>query len=279
MRVAVTGASGFIGSALVPALRALGNDVRAVARDSLDLPSAFAGVDAVVHLANLAHGRSDASRLRLVNVEGTRSVARLAADAGLRRFVYLSSVKAVAEESSRPLDESEPPAPRDAYGHAKLAAERSLAEIASSSNLEIVVLRPPLVYGPGVKANFFALMRMIAGGLPLPFASIRNQRSLVYVGNLCEAIGACVFAPGAAGRTFFVSDGSSVSTPELCRGLARALGKPARLFPFPPALLPVPRLTQSLVVDDAAIRGALRWQPPFTFEQGLRATADWYLRR
>ena len=263
MRVAVTGASGFIGSALVPALRARRHEVRVVVRDALNSADSFAGIEVVVHLANLAHGKATASQLQEVNVEGTRRLARLSAATGARRMIYLSSIKALGE---------------DRYGRSKRAAETALRDI-GGRGLEIVVLRPPLVYGPGVKANFLALLRAIDRGWPLPFASIANRRSLLYVGNLCDAIERSLARPEAAGRTWPLSDGAPISTPALCRAIGSALGKPARLVPFPPALLPVASLTGSLEVDDAPIRSELGWRPPFSFEQGLKATADWYLGR
>ena len=278
MRVLVTGASGFVGSALAPVLVARGHEVRALRRGE-DFPEGF---DAAVHLANIAHGSAPASDLEKVNVAGTRRVAELAAARGLRRFVYLSSIKASGERTAGPpFDGTEVPAPEDAYGRSKLAAERALAEVAAGTKLELVVLRPPLVYGPGVKANFLALVRAIARGWPLPLASVRNARSLVYVGNLADAIARCLEAPRAAGRTYVVSDGEPRSTPELCRALGAALGKPARLVPFPMALLrlapPLRPLVRDLALDDARLREELSWRPPFSFEQGLRATAEWYL--
>lgn len=256
MRIHVTGARGFIGSHLGPALAAAGYELCALPEDC----------DAVVHLANIAHTRASPAELHRVNVEGTVAQTKQALASRARRFVFLSSIKAAQ--------------PDDPYGRAKLAAEQALAGI---SGLEVVVLRPPLVYGPGVKANFRALMNAISRGWPLPFAGIENQRSLVYVGNLCDAIMYCLQAAQAVGRVYPVSDGAPVSTPELCRALGAALGRPARLFSLPPALLELVggdranRLTRSLEVDDSAIRRELGWTPPFSFEQGLRATAEWYL--
>ena len=278
MRVLVTGASGFVGSALVPALAARGHEVRALRRGE-ELPEGF---EALVHLANIAHGSAPAGELEKVNVEGTRALARQAAARGIRRFVYLSSIKASGEwTGTRPFDGSEAPAPEDAYGRSKLAAERALAEVGASTKLETVVLRPPLVYGPGVKANFLALLRAVARGWPLPLASVRNARSLVYVGNLVDAIARCIEEPRAAGRTYVVSDGAPCSIPELCRAIGAALGRPARLVPFPAALLrlapPLLPLLRDLAIDDARMRDELAWRPPFSPEQGLRATAAWYL--
>jgi len=253
MKVFVTGAGGFIGGHLCAELAARGH-ARA---------ASMQGAEAVVHLANIAHSRAPESELQRVNVDGTLERAREAAQSGARRFVYLSSALAAGAA--------------DRYGRSKLAAEQGLAQL---RGIEVVVLRPPLVYGPGVKANFLALMRAVGRGVPLPLASVDNRRSLVYVGNLVDAVIRCLESPQAAGKTLGVTDGASVSMPELCRRLGDALGRPARLFPFPPALLvrlPVLRkVVQSLEVDDSILRQALGWHAPFTFEEGLRRTALWY---
>jgi nucleoside-diphosphate-sugar epimerase len=285
MRVVVTGASGFIGRAVVPALRARGHEVLAIDRAAIgdiaglkDWSARLAGSDAVVHLAALAHSRGvDEARLRLVNVDAALALGKAAAAAGIR-MLQMSSVKVLGDETSqRPFDDSSPHAPQDAYGRAKAAAEDGLRAIAG---LSLTLLRPPLVYGPGVKANFLALMRAVAHGWPLPLASIENRRSLVYVGNLANAVVCCVESPKAGGRTYGVCDGAPLSTPALCRTLGAALGRPARLFHFPSKLLELaPRaasLTRSLVVDDGAIRRELGWKPPHTSEEGLRRTADWF---
>jgi nucleoside-diphosphate-sugar epimerase len=243
--------------------------VRAAGREARELAAGFRGCDAVVHLANIAHTDADPALLRRVNVEGTARAAELAAASGVRRFVYVSSVK--AGEGG------------DHYGRAKLAAEEAVSGVAVRSGLEAVILRPPLVYGPRVKANFLALMRAIDRGWPLPFASIENRRSLLYVGNLCDAIARCLEAEAPDGRMFCVADGAPVSTPQLCHAIGDALGRPARLFPFPVPLLELipalKRLTRSLEADDAAIRRELDWRAPYSFEQGLLATADWYRSR
>jgi nucleoside-diphosphate-sugar epimerase len=188
-------------------------------------------------------------------------------------MLFMSSVKVLGEETPRaPFDDSSLPAPQDAYGRAKADAESALRAV---PGLALTVLRPPLVYGPGVKANFLALARAVARGWPLPLASIVNRRSLLYAGNLADAIARCLEAPAAAGRTYLLCDGAPVSTPALCRALGAALGRPARLFPFPPMLLPARKLIRSLVVDDSALRHELDWAPPYSFEEGLRVTADW----
>jgi nucleoside-diphosphate-sugar epimerase len=273
MRVLVTGGSGFIGSTLVPALVVSGHDVST---------GDMEGCDALVHLANIAHARVPRALLWKVNVEGTRQLAERAAASGVRRMVYLSSIKASGEESgSKPFDGSESPSPEDEYGRTKLAAEQALAEVAARSSLRVLVLRPPLVYGPGVKGNFLALMRWIARGRPLPLASIRNRRSLVYVGNLADAIVRCLERPVSG--VYTLSDGAPLSTPELCSEIGKALGRPARLFGFPASLLTrLPggkRLTASLVIDDGRLRSELGWQPPIDLHEAMRATARWYLGR
>ena len=209
--------------------------------------------------------------------------------AGLRRFVFISSIKVNGEQTtSGPFTESDVPRPDDAYGMSKWEAEQALWETAGRTGLEVVVLRPPLVYGPGAPGNFNRLLRFIRRGIPLPLASIRNQRSFMYVDNLCDAIQECLQHPAAAGRTFLLSDGEDISTPELIRLLSQYLGRRSRLIPFPPALLEAgakvlgfrgeaERLLGSLRVDSSAIRETLHWNPPYPLREGLRATAQAYL--
>ncbi len=258
-----------------------------------DWAGALADCSDVVHLAAHVHvmggsARDVASDFHRVNVEGSENLARQAARAGVRRFVFLSSVKVNGEDSlQRPFVESDPVMPTDAYAASKAEAERRLRIVASETGMEVVIVRPPLVYGPGVKANFLSLLRTVDSGVPLPFLSISNLRSLVFVGNLVDALCACLTHPAAANRTFFVSDDYDVSTPQLIQGIADALGKKARLFPFPPALLQgagllagrrpqIARLTESLQVDVSSIKTALNWKPPYSLQQGLQRTATWY---
>ncbi len=258
-----------------------------------DWGRALVDVDTVVHLASRAHVMREVAddpedEYRRVNVAGTERLAAMAADAGVRRFIYLSSVKVNGERTvAAPFTESDVPYPEDVYGRFKLETEDRLRRVAGFSKLEVVIIRPPLVYGPGVKANFLRLMEWIWRGVPLPLKKVSNRRSLIYVGNLVDAIIACVEHPAATGKTFLVSDNEDVSTPELIRRMAHALGRPARLFPCPPALLhagarltgrqeAAERLLGSLVVDSSKIRRELGWKPPYTMEQGLAETARWY---
>lgn len=314
--ILVTGASGFVGRALCAHLLAAGWRVRGTRlacepASSLspgidqvqveplgpDTPWARAlqGIETVIHLAARVHQMSDASahplaEFQKVNTDGTRRLAVEAAQAGVRRLVFVSSVKVNGEESPLRYTEDSPPLPRDPYGVSKWQAEQALRLVEAQRGLEVVVVRPTLVYGPGVRANFLALMKALRAGLPLPLASIDNRRSLIYLGNLVHALAVCASHPRAAGKTFLVSDGEDVSTPELLRATASALGARARLFPFPPPLMQlagrlagkgaqVGRLTGSLAVDSSKIRKELGWQPPYTLEAGLQATAKWYLAR
>jgi nucleoside-diphosphate-sugar epimerase len=295
-----------VGRALLPVLAARGMEcVAAVRRGTVpgagrvvavgdigagtDWGAALAGCDAVVHLAARVHVMRESApdpvaAFRAVNTAGTGRLARAAVAAGVKRLVFLSSVKVHGEDSgARAFGERDEPAPADAYALSKWEAELELARVAAGTGLAVTVLRPPLVYGPGAGGNFARLVSALRRGLPLPFASIRNRRSLVYVENLADAIAACLREPAAAGRTFLVSDGEDLSTPELLRRCARAMGVRARLLPCPPALLraagtltgrraAVERLTGSLAVDSGAIRAALHWRPPFTVDEALART-------
>ncbi|MHB8845083.1 MAG: UDP-glucose 4-epimerase family protein [Nitrospirota bacterium] len=311
--ILVTGANGFIGRALCQRLIADGCQVRGGVRSAdraarlpegldpvrigeigpdTDWSDALRGVGTVVHLAARVHraddGRDGSSeQYRLVNLAGTERLARQAAALGVRRIVFLSTVKVHGEESAVPYDENAPCMPQDPYGISKLETENVLRTIAGESGLEVVILRPPLVYGAGAKANILKLVSFIQRGVPLPLASVNNRRSLLYLGNLTDAIVTCATKAQAAGKTFLVSDGEDVSTPELIRRIAHAMGRPARLVPFPvPFLRSLGRLTGrspsiekvvgSLVVDSGRIRRELNWKPPYTMAEGLKETADWF---
>jgi nucleoside-diphosphate-sugar epimerase len=307
--VLVTGANGFVGHALCAALAAAGRGVRRAGRrvdasagavavgdigPDTDWSTALDGASCVVHLAARTHvlheTAADAlAAYRRINVAGTERLARAAAARGARRFVFLSSVKVNGDATSaRPYTEEDAPHPEDAYGISKTEAERALAGIAAETGLEITVLRPPLVYGPGVKGNFLRLTRLVARGVPLPLGAIDNRRSFIYLGNLVDAIMQALDAPRAAGRTYLAADGEDLSTPALVRAIAAALGVKPRLAPFPLALLKIAttlvgrraefaRVAASLQVDGSRIRRELDWRPPYTVAQGLEHTAKWYL--
>jgi nucleoside-diphosphate-sugar epimerase len=311
-RVLVTGANGFLGRPLCAYLTERGHSVAAAVRSraagvvaasetlvtgdlsaSPDLREVLAGVEAVVHLAGRAHVMRDTSvdpeaAFHRANVDATAHLAHQAAAAGVRRLVFLSSVKVNGERTfDQPFREADPPAPEDAYGRSKWEAEQALGEVALANGLEPVVIRPPLVYGPGVKGNFLRLLKLADKALPLPLASVRNQRSLVSVWNLCSLIEVCLFHPAAAGETFLASDQQDLSTPDLIRALSAGLGRPSRLLPVPPALIRgagrllgraalVARLLDSLRVDSAKATRLLGWRPTVSVSEGLLRTATWY---
>ncbi len=253
-------------------------------------------MDVVVHLAAHVHriGKRrgvDTQAYKYVNVEVTKALARAAVRAGVRRMVFLSSAKVNGESTSgsRRFSEHDSPQPRGAYAVSKLEAEKVLFDISHQTGLEVTVLRPPLVYGPGVKANFLALMHIVNSGLPMPLASINNRRSLIYVENLVDAIVASVDRPEANQQIFLVSDGEDFATPALVRAICSALERPARLFPCPVSALrifgkaigwssAIERLVSSLVVDSSHIHATLGWRPPFSAQAGLEATVSWYKR-
>jgi len=251
-------------------------------------------VDTVVHLAARVHRPKENSldslaSYRRVNVAGTKRLAQMAADCNVRRLIYISSIKVNGEGRAQPYTEEDTPEPADPYGVSKWEAEQILYEIADATGLEVVVLRPPLVYGPGVKANFLRLMEIVARGIPLPLANVNNRRSLIFLENLVDAIATCVSHPDAAGQIYLVSDREDISTPELIRRVAAALGCPARLFSFSPPLMQLAgrisgksaaleRLLGSLTVDISKIQRELDWKIPYTMGQGLMKTAEWYLK-
>lgn len=313
--ILLTGASGFIGSTLATRILADGEHLLRVAvREGcryphpltdvfeyrgLEFPTnwapALAGIHTVIHCAALAHAPAPhqgeaLDTFKRIHVHGSYDLARQAARAGVRRFIYLSSIKVNGEQTApgSPYRADSPPAPVDPYGQAKLAAEEALRELAHRSGLEVVVIRPPLVYGPGVGANFLRLMQWVHSGVPLPFASIDNRRSLIAADNLCDLILHCIDHPAAPAQTWLASDGEDLSTPGLIACLAKALGRPCRLLPLPPALLDclarlcgqgaaLSRLTQSLQIDISATREHLQWEPPHTFADALSRTVTHYL--
>jgi nucleoside-diphosphate-sugar epimerase len=316
LNILITGASGFIGRALMKrlqtdqrfsvraAVRSLSGLDRTEGADliqtgdlgaDVDWQIALQGIDVVVHLAARAHMMQDTTanplaEHRKINVEGTLNVARQAQNAGVKRFIFLSTIKVNGEQTplGRPFRAEDHPSPVDAYAISKREAEDGLRELCSNSTMEFVIIRPPLVYGPGVKGNFLTLLRWLDKGLPLPLASIHNKRSLVAVDNLVDLIATCVDHPSAANQTFLVSDSEDLSTPELLKRTAAAIGKHVYLMRAPVGLLhfaaqcfgktaAIHRLCGSLQLDIRKTREQLGWQPPVDVDQALHATAQYYL--
>jgi nucleoside-diphosphate-sugar epimerase len=301
--ILVTGADGFIGKALVLELRRRQMPCRPVVRvaregyvgigdimPTTDWRTGLDGVDAVVHLASRAHVKNEDSAeeaaLFQASAEATLNLARQAAAAGVKRFVLISSIKVNGEvtASDRRFTADDSPSPQNIYGRTKLAAEQGLFALSKESGLDITVIRPPLVYGPGVKANFATMLAWVDRGLPLPLGAINNKRSFVFVDNLTDLIILAVSHPAAAGEVFLVSDGEDISTSELLRRMAQALGRASRLLPVPASVLTLAaaavgkramasRLTDSLVVDIAKTRQRLGWTPSASLTEGLQRTA------
>jgi len=303
MKILVTGAAGFVGRALCGDLLAHGHVVVPTVRKpsglsdeivvgdigpSSDWAQPLTGCDAVAHLAARVHVMNDqiddpSALYRLMNTDATMNIARQAAEAGVKRFVFVSSIKVNGEGRATAYRETDIAAPEDPYAISKWEAEQGLHQIATETGLEVVILRPPLVYGPGVKANFLRLAHAVRRGWPLPLGAISNRRSLLYLGNLVDAIRLCTEHPDAAGQTFLLDDGEPVSTPELITRLAGAMGRAPRMPKIPVRLLlaagtlmgkraAVARLTGSLFVDSTAIRSRLGWAPPFSMDAGLKQT-------
>jgi nucleoside-diphosphate-sugar epimerase len=308
-RILVTGAAGFIGRALCGALARLGHRVIGLTRGAArpiagvrlfpigdigpetDWSGRLGRAEIVVHLATSAHRPRAAA-------EGSREaaaaavLARAAAAAGAGRFIQMSSIRAMGSATApgAPFHPDHPARPADAYGKAKLAIETAVAAAACETGLDLLILRPPLVHGPGVKGNLRALLRLMASGLPLPFADIDNRRSLIFIDNLVDLVAAACVHPAAAGRVLLARDAVDLSTPQLVRALAAGLARPARLFSAPPAALAafakvpalgsaIARLTSSLQIDDSETRNLLGWSPAVAPEVGLAATARAFVQR
>lgn len=306
-KVLLTGANGFVGSKVASKLaRAEQHVLVAAVRRSrkigsceykqivaeldgfFDWADAITGIEVVVHAAARAHVMRDETadplaEYRRVNVAGTLNLAKQAAAAGVKRFVFISSIKVNGEAtvSERVFFTSDEPAPEDAYGLSKLEAEHGLMQLAAETGMEVVIIRPPLVYGSGVKGNFASMIKLVEKGLPLPFGAIHNKRSLVGIDNLVDLIIRCIDHPAAANQVFLAGDGEDLSTTELLRGVGKAMGKPARLIPVPAGLLQfgatvlgrkamAQRLLGSLQVDISKTCELLDWKPPYTVEEGLR---------
>jgi len=310
-KVVITGANGFIGRRLCVVLKEKGYFVRGVVRNNVrNIPGVeeyfkvedicestswkhvFAGVDTVIHLAahvcNINYQANElAETVHKTNVLGTERLARMAAEGGVKRFIFTSSVKVNGEGSLRAYTENDIPAPQSIYGNSKWSAEKSLASVGTEASLEIVILRLPLVYGPRDKGTFNDLIKIIGIGLPLPFKNINNRRSFLYIDNLVDAIATCIVHPLAADETFMVSDDKDIATPDLIKIIAETISKKPFLFYLHPYILKMlckifgnaenfNRLTGSLFVDSSKIRNLLGWKPPFTLEEGIKETLKYY---
>ena len=308
----VTGANGFVGKAFcqalaarnqrfLPAVRRAGCTavsgqtpcvVGEIGADT-DWSKALSDVSTVVHLASRVHVMKESlgdplSAYREANTQGTVNLARQAVVAGVRRFVFVSTVKVNGEGRPAAYTESDAPCTADPYAISKWEAEQGLRDVAAGSAMEVVIVRPPLVYGPGVKANFLNMVRWVNRSLPLPLGAIHNKRSLVALDNLIDFLMTCTTHPAAANQTFLVSDGEDLSTTELLVRMAAALGRPARLLPVPEWMLSTAasvlgkrefaqRLCGSLRVDISKAKTLLGWSPPFSVDEGLRRAAADFL--
>ena len=307
MNVLVTGATGFLGGRLCMALekdpkmkltavvrwgRTVSQVSSVIAMPCIDSVSDWANAlttqDVVIHTAARAHIMNDSvadplTEYRKVNVDGTLNLARQAAVVGVKRFIFISSIKVNGEQtfSGQPFRPDDKANPTDPYGLSKWEAEQGLQQIAQETGMEVVIIRPPLVYGPGVKGNFANLIKLVGKGLPLPLGAIHNRRSMIALDNLVDLIIICIDHPNAANQVFLASDGQDLSTTELLQGLAQAMGRPSRLLPIPGELVSLAasalgkksiadRLLGSLQVDISKIRDLLSWTPPISVDEGLR---------
>jgi UDP-glucose 4-epimerase len=307
--ILVTGAGGFVGTAVVSELARQGISYRAVTRapregcfavgnigPRTDWTAALDGVDAIIHLASRAHVTNETvadptAQFRTANLDSTLNLARQATKAGVRRFVFISSIKVNGEatQPGRPFTAEDPPNPQNPYAQSKLDAEQGLFALSEKSGLEVTVIRPPLVYGPGVKANFATMMDWVNRGIPLPLGSVHNRRSFVFVANLADLIVLAASHPNAAGQVFLVSDGEDISTTELFKMMAQALGRPSLIMPLPASLVTLAaaaigrgalatRLTDSLQLDFTKTRALLGWVPRKSVSEGLWQTARCFQR-
>jgi len=310
----VTGANGFVGRPLCVELFQQGYAVRAAVRSAnvriddyeqaivgpidsrTDWSAVLRGVNVVIHLAARVHVMKDTAidalaEFRRVNVEGTLNLARQAVEAGVQRFIFISSIKVNGESTllGQPYTPEDQPAPVDPYGISKREAEDALRQLARETGMEVVIIRPPLIYGPGVKANFQSMMCWLDKGIPLPLGAIYNRRSLVALDNLIDLIVTCIHHPAAANQIFIASDGEDLSTSELLQRMAAALGKKAWLIPVPSFLLVwgarllgkqamAQRLCGSLEVDISKAHDLLDWKPPVSVDEALRKTAQYYMK-
>lgn len=310
--VLVTGANGFIGSALLRELSDNGYLLKGAVRskspclqrsnfEQVAAPdisscsqwlSLLQGVDVIVHLAARVHVMEETEQnpdalFKKVNLEGTKNLALQATEAGVKRFIYISTIKVNGERAESVLHSGMDAVPQDPYAVSKWQAECTLLDIAEKTGLEVVIIRPPLVYGPGVKGNFLRLLKLVQKNLPIPLGDVINKRSMVYVANLCNLIKTCIHHPNAAGRMFLVSDNHDISTPDLIRLIAKELNHQEKLWSIPVSWLyaaarvfgkeaEVDRLCGSLQVDIEETMQLLSWRPPYTVQQGVQATAQWF---
>lgn len=315
MKILISGAAGFVGKPLCAALFRQGQAVRAAVHvknlpldnietvvigeidGATDWTDSLSGINVVIHLAarvHLMHDNADnpLDAFRKINVEGALNLARQASEAGVRRFIFISSIKVNGERNlaGRPYTAGDQPMPADAYSMSKLEAENALRQLAEKTGMEVVIIRPPLVYGPGAKANFNTMMCWLKRGVPLPLAAIHNKRSFVALDNLIDLIVTCIDHPAAANQTFLAADGEDLSTTDLLQRLGNALGKPAKLFPVPVWLLKIgasllgrgaiaQRLCDSLQVDISKTCDLLGWRPPLGVDEALKKAAADFLQR
>ncbi len=318
MNILLTGATGFVGNALYRELRLRKHQMTCTFRnrrgetaDQAEFSNCrridgvyingdacwtacLKNIDQIVHLAGQAHvldksGQKQYRRFFSVNLEGTRNLAAQAARQGVKRFVFMSSILVNGSESpAGPICETDMPYPQNVYAASKYEAEKSLEKIGAETGMEVVILRPPMVYGPGVKANFLKLLDLVYAGVPMPLGAVDNQRSFIGLQNLVDAVCLCLDHEKAGNQTFVVSDGKDLSTPDLITTIAEAMGRPARLFAVPDRIMRTglmilgkkqiyDRLWGTLQVDPTRICTRLGWRPPVSIEQGIGETVNWYL--